>query len=611
MKKLLLKSILLLCALITGTSAWAVEQVYTTCTFTTGASGSMSDNVQNYTSTWTNTIDGHTWTLVNFNNNNRGWTAVKAGPKGDTENVSTITSDEMDEAITKVRVTVDAISNGSVTAAKLEVSTVSTFATIAETVNATSSTIASTGDWDFEIETPTENCYYRLTFTCNNNTTGKSGKNGVISVSQIEYYYDYVTAATLDHITLSGTYPTEFYVGDAFSHEGMTVTAHYSDASSLDVTSSATFTGYNMSSAGDQTVTVSYEESSVEKTTTYDITVSPVPPVVLTLDFATNIFGLPVGNSNKVTASTGYSYGGYTYTLAAPDGFYYLEATTPSTYKCLFMGKSGATLTFPAFPFKVKMIKVYGTPGASGSVTQNIFVGDAAISTETTGAKDVTNVYSIPSAYQAIGTVYVLKVTSSANTQISKIEILGDGEAVEVSAAGLATFASNNKLDFTNVPDLEAYIAKESAGVITLEQVNKVDAGTGVLLRALNGTTAFGVPVTTADADDATGNKFVRGNNAAIATSEGGNYNWILSKKGEVIGFYHANGNTVASNRAYLQTTTASARILLDFDDVDVTAIENVEVQKVDGQYFNLAGQRVANPTKGLYIVNGKKVVIK
>ncbi len=571
----------------------------------------MSDNVQNYTSTWTNTIDGHTWTLVNFNNNNRGWTAVKAGPKGDTENVSTITSDEMDEAITKVRVTVDAISNGSVTAAKLEVSTVSTFATIAETVNATSSTIASTGDWDFEIETPTENCYYRLTFTCNNNTTGKSGKNGVISVSQIEYYYDYVTAATLDHITLSGTYPTEFYVGDAFSHEGMTVTAHYSDASSLDVTSSATFTGYNMSSAGDQTVTVSYEESSVEKTTTYDITVSPVPPVVLTLDFATNIFGLPVGNSNKVTASTGYSYGGYTYTLAAPDGFYYLEATTPSTYKCLFMGKSGATLTFPAFPFKVKMIKVYGTPGASGSVTQNIFVGDAAISTETTGAKDVTNVYSIPSAYQAIGTVYVLKVTSSANTQISKIEILGDGEAVEVSAAGLATFASNNKLDFTNVPDLEAYIAKESAGVITLEQVNKVDAGTGVLLRALNGTTAFGVPVTTADADDATGNKFVRGNNAAIATSEGGNYNWILSKKGEVIGFYHANGNTVASNRAYLQTTTASARILLDFDDVDVTAIENVEVQKVDGQYFNLAGQRVANPTKGLYIVNGKKVVIK
>ena len=568
----------------------------------------MSDNVQNYTSTWTNTIDGHTWTLVNFNNNNRGWTAVKAGPKGDTENVSTITSDEMDEAITKVRVTVDAISNGSVTAAKLEVSTVSTFATIAETVNATSSTIASAGDWDFEIETPTENCYYRLTFTCNNNTTGKSGKNGVISVSQIEYYYDYVTAATLDHITLSGTYPTEFYVGDAFSHDGMTVTAHYSDASTLDVTGSATFTGYNMSSAGDQTVTVSYEESSVEKTTTYDITVNPVPPVVLTLDFATNILGLPVGSSNKKTESTGYTYGGYTYTLAAADGFYYGEF---SAYNCLFMGQSGSTLTFPAFPFKVKMIKVYGTSGASGSVKQNIFVGDDPISTETTGAKDVTNVYRIPSAYQAAGTVYVLKVTSSANTQISKIEILGDGEAVAVSAVGLATFASDNKLDFTNVPDLEAYIAKEAAGVITLEQVNKVDAGTGVLLRALNGTTAFGVPVTTADADDATGNKFVRGNDAAVDTSEGGNYNWILSKKGEVIGFYHANGNTVASNRAYLQTTTASARILLDFDNVDVTAIENVEVQKVDGQYFNLAGQRVANPTKGLYIVNGKKVVIK
>ena len=200
----------------------------------------------------------------------------------------------------------------------------------------------------------------------------------------------------------------------------------------------------------------------------------------------------------------------------------------------------------------------------------------------------------------------------SSNVRIDDIVLKGSKIVpVTVTAAGLATFASDYKLDFTNVPDLEAYIAKEAAGVITLEQVNKVAAGTGVLLRALNSATDFVVPVITADADDATGNKFVRGNNAAVATSEGGNYNWILSKKGEVIGFYHANGNTVASNRAYLQTTTASARILLDFDDVDVTAIENVEVQKVDGQYFNLAGQRVANPTKGLYIVNGKKVVIK
>ena len=585
---LLLKSLLLLCALVVGTSAWATDEY----SYTFNASSGISRD--------DNTLSSMTWTLATdpsdaYLANEASGLHIGSSSKG----VKTITLSSSSFSGVISKVVVNTKGNGSSGTVGVTVNgTAYTAKNSKNSIGSTSADLEFTGSQSGEI-------VITLGYP------SKQSKN--IYVSRIDVTYNYTApTAALDHISLSGTYPTSFFVGDGFSHDGMTVTAHYSDASTLDVTGSASFTGYNMSSAGDQTVTVSYEESSVEKTTTYDITVSPVPPVVLTLDFATNILGLPVGSKDKETESTGYTYGGYTYTLAAPEGFYYLETTTPSTYKCLLMGKNGATLTFPAFPFKVKMIKVYGTPGASTGVKQNIFVGDDPISTETTGAKDVTNVYRIPSAYQAIGTVYVLKVTSSANTQISKIEILGDGEAVAVSAVGLATFASDNKLDFTNVPDLEAYIAKEAAGVITLKQVNKVDAGTGVLLRALNGTTAFGVPVTTADADDATGNMFVRGNNAAVATSEGGNYNWILSKKGEVIGFYHANGNTVASNRAYLQTTTASARISLDFDDEDVTAISNVNRETITNNgYFNLAGQRVANPTKGLYIVNGKKVVIK
>ena len=48
------------------------------------------------------------------------------------------------------------------------------------------------------------------------------------------------------------------------------------------------------------------------------------------------------------------------------------------------------------------------------------------------------------------------------------------------------------------------------------------------------------------------------------------------------------------------------------FDDGETTSIKQVEALglKVEG-YYNLNGQRVAQPTKGLYIVNGKKVVIK
>ena len=82
----------------------------------------------------------------------------------------------------------------------------------------------------------------------------------------------------LTSITLGGTYPTTFETGDAFSHEGMVVTAHYEGAEDETVTASATFSGYDMSATGEQTVTVTYEENEVSKTAEYTITVNAPAP---------------------------------------------------------------------------------------------------------------------------------------------------------------------------------------------------------------------------------------------------------------------------------------------------------------------------------------------
>lgn len=79
-------------------------------------------------------------------------------------------------------------------------------------------------------------------------------------------------AKTLTSITI-GSYTTSFVEGDTFSYGG-TVTAHFSDSSSTDVTSSAHFTGYNMTSIGNQTVTVSYTYKGTIKTRTYNISVT-------------------------------------------------------------------------------------------------------------------------------------------------------------------------------------------------------------------------------------------------------------------------------------------------------------------------------------------------
>ena len=94
------------------------------------------------------------------------------------------------------------------------------------------------------------------------------------------------STSTLSSIALSGTYPTTFNQGDAFSHEGMTVTATYDDNSTADVTSKATFSGYDMSTTGEQEVTVSYTEGEVTKTATYEITIKEFEVQTVTLPYS-------------------------------------------------------------------------------------------------------------------------------------------------------------------------------------------------------------------------------------------------------------------------------------------------------------------------------------
>ena len=77
---------------------------------------------------------------------------------------------------------------------------------------------------------------------------------------------------TLSSITLAN-YKTELMKGSDFNFGG-TVTAHYSNSTTKDVTSKAEFTGYDMNTPGTYTVTVSYTEEGTTKTATYTLTVS-------------------------------------------------------------------------------------------------------------------------------------------------------------------------------------------------------------------------------------------------------------------------------------------------------------------------------------------------
>jgi len=173
----------------------------------------------------------------------------------------------------------------------------------------------------------------------------------------------------------------------------------------------------------------------------------------VTLDFTSQ------SNWNIPTSGTNKDLGSFT------DGTTTIKLYSTTNYKMnngyLILGKKDSYLELPAFTFDVSKIEVVGSSGASASVTQNIFVGENAASTETTGAQNVTNTYEIASDYQAAGNIYKLMVTSGHNTQITYIKIYK-------KAASTPAGFRDIKADFTN----GSFFAKDESGTYGLKMNN-------------------------------------------------------------------------------------------------------------------------------------------
>ena len=87
---------------------------------------------------------------------------------------------------------------------------------------------------------------------------------------------------------------------------------------------------------------------------------------------------------------------------------------------------------------------------------------------------------------------------------------------------------------------------------------------------------------------------------------------YVLNKGAGGVGFYRlSDTGTIGANKAYL-LYSAGAREFFGFNDNnETTSIESVSVSEgLNGEVYDLQGRRVSQPTKGLYIVNGKKVFI-
>ncbi len=179
---------------------------------------------------------------------------------------------------------------------------------------------------------------------------------------------------------------------------------------------------------------------------------------------------------------------------------------------------------------------------------------------------------------------------------------------------GWATLSSDKILDFSgDIANLEAaYIITGATGnSVTTQEINgKIAAGQGILLK---GSGEVSIPVADAASYNHTGNLLKAGTDAAVA-KEDGKSKYVLSVKDGKAVFKLINGTapTVATGKAYLEITGGGAPVLsLDFDAA--TGIEQTRwaAEHATDAIYTLSGQRVSDAKKGLYIKNGRKIIVK
>ncbi len=152
------------------------EEVYSTCLF---GSDYNNQSVGSYTATWTATNGDYTWTIVNGNNNNNAWSYVKFGRKNNASVGEITTTEAYEQAITKVDLTIDAITAVNVNSIKLYASTDN------DTWTEVGSFAKSSGLQTVTVASPAADQYYKIEFDC-----ASGSANGLVTVSKVEYYYN-------------------------------------------------------------------------------------------------------------------------------------------------------------------------------------------------------------------------------------------------------------------------------------------------------------------------------------------------------------------------------------------------------------------------------------
>ena len=216
-------------------------------------------------------------------------------------------------------------------------------------------------------------------------------------------------------------------------------------------------------------------------------------------------------------------------------------------------------------------------------------------------------------------TAFIYSGNSGINLYAIYLTPVTDEEVVnvEIGSAEYATLYYSDKAFKFPANVTASYISAVSEnGLIEMEAIGNeeriIPAGTGVILQGKPNKYEFTVVNVNMTAPD---DNLLKGTDEAAETTGGDKY-YKLTVKNDVVGFYYGAEDGAAftngAHKAYLAVTGAAAKYyVFNGEATGINAVEKAIA--ADGAIYNLQGVRVDahNMVKGIYVVNGKKVVIK
>ena len=298
------------------------------------------------------------------------------------------------------------------------------------------------------------------------------------------------------------------------------------------------------------------------------------------------------------------------------------NAAARSSLRAVGYSASGKTLVTTLPQGKYKVFASFYSPTSTGG-SYKFYTGVREIWATTTDNSNATNsdvevvlaqesneiLLGLTGATAAVDYIYIQQLedpTAEELTEAAAADEAASKVTVTLNANGYATFASTSALDLDNILGATAYYASATDGSVVnfADATGTVAAGEGLLLKGEAGATVT-IPVaeTGSAIDD---NLLVGCPTSETLDADASKYVLV----GEKFKSLATNGATIPAGKAYLKAPTTARELAISLSETTgINAIENARIE--NGQFFNLAGQRVAQPTKGLYIVNGKKYVVK